>query len=72
MAIELLRDHDLDGVTQHCIKVDCSCGAERIISFQKIKNRDRTQCEQCGCVRSFHISLIEKIESEIVNGPSDQ
>lgn len=65
MAIELLRDHDLDGDTQPCVKWDCSCGAERIIPFQKVKNRDRTSCPECGCIRSFSAVIIQQFEDEL-------
>jgi hypothetical protein len=71
MAIELLREHDLDGVIQSCIKWDCSCGAARVIPFEKFKNRERTSCPQCGCVSSFHAGIIEKLEKELNSDPSD-
>jgi hypothetical protein len=65
MAIELLREYDLDGVTQDCVKWDCSCGSARIIPFQKVKSRERTQCPECGCVRSFSTVIIEQFENEL-------
>jgi len=71
MGIELLRDHDLDGVIQNCVKLDCSCGTERVIPFQKMNDRERTSCPQCGSVRSFHVALIDKFENELNGDPSD-
>lgn len=65
MALELLRNHELDGVIQHCITWNCSCGAVRVIPFLKFKNREKTTCPQCGACSSFHSGIIEKIENEL-------
>jgi len=65
MAIELLRDHELDGASQNCVKWDCSCGAERVITFQKFKSRQSTKCPDCGCYRSFSPAIIEQLENEL-------
>ena len=64
MSIELLREYDLDGITQDCVTWDCSCGTARIIPFQKVKDRERTSCPECGCIRSFSAAIIEKLENE--------
>ena len=72
MGLELLREHELDGITQNCIKWNCSCGAERVITFQQFKDRERTSCPQCGCVSSFHSGIIEKLEKELNSDPSDR
>jgi hypothetical protein len=65
MAIELLRDHDLDGEIQHCVTWNCSCGAARVIPFLKFKARERTPCPQCGCLSSFHSGIIDKLDNEL-------
>ena len=70
MALELLREHELEGITQNCIKWNCSCGAERVIPFQKFKDREKTTCPQCGACSSFHSGIIEKMETELNNSPS--
>ncbi len=64
MATELLRDYELEGVKQNCIKMDCACGSEKIFPFQRIKNRERMVCPQCGCVSSFSASWIDKTDKE--------
>ncbi len=64
MATELLRDHDLEGEKQNCIKMDCACGNEKIFPFERIKNRERMTCPHCGCVSSFSSVWIEKTEKE--------
>jgi hypothetical protein len=64
MATELLRDYDFDGVVQNCIKMDCSCGTAKIFPFQKIKNREKTECPNCGCVSSFSTVWIDKTEKD--------
>ena len=71
MAIELLRDHDLEGTIQNCVTWNCSCGAARVIPFQKLKERERTSCPQCGCFSTFHAGIIDKLEDELNSDPSD-
>jgi hypothetical protein len=71
MGIELLREYDLEGITQNCVKWNCSCGAARVIPFEKVKNREKTSCPQCGCFSSFHSGVIEKLEKELNSEPSD-
>ncbi len=64
MATELLRNYDLDGEKQNCIKLDCACGSEKIFPFERIKKRERMICPNCGCVSSFSTVWIEKTEKE--------
>ena len=70
MALEILREHELDGITQNCIKWNCSCGADRVIPFQKFKDREKTTCPQCGACSSFHSGIIEQMEKELNGDPS--
>jgi hypothetical protein len=67
MAIELLRDHDFEGVKQNCVRWDCSCGNSMVINFQKFKSRQSPKCPQCGCFRSFSPQIIEQFESELLH-----
>ena len=67
MATELLRDYELEGVVQNCIKLDCSCGNPKIFPFEKIRNRERMTCPNCGCVSSFSAPWIEKTEKEFIS-----
>jgi hypothetical protein len=67
MAIVLVRDHELDGAVQNCVKWDCSCGAERFIDFQRFKTRQSNKCPNCGCFRSFSPAIIEQLEKELKN-----
>ncbi len=64
MAIELLRDYELDGEVQNCIKMDCNCGNPKVFPFGKIQKRERMTCPNCGCVSSFSAVWIEKTEKE--------
>jgi hypothetical protein len=65
MAIELLRDHDLDGTIQNCVTWNCSCGETRVITFQALKGRERIPCPQCGCVSTIFSGIIDKLENEL-------
>lgn len=65
MAIVLVRDHVLDGVVQACVKWDCSCGAERFITFQRFQSKQSNKCPNCGCFRSFSPAIIEQLENEL-------
>ncbi len=64
MAIVLLRNHDLEGVAQDCVQMDCACGAVKVFPFSRIKDRERMKCPQCGCVSSFSSIWIDKTEKE--------
>jgi len=70
MAMELLREHELDGIIQNCVTWNCSCGAARVIPFQKLKERERTSCPQCGCISTFHAGIIDKLENELNSDPT--
>jgi hypothetical protein len=65
MALELLRDHELDGIIQNCVTWNCSCGEARVVPFQKIKGREKVPCPQCGCVSTIFSGLIDKLENEL-------
>ena len=65
MSIELLRDYELDGITENCVKWECSCGNPMIIPFQRVKIKQISPCPECGCCRSFSAFIIEKFENEI-------
>ena len=65
MAIELLRDHDLDGTIQNCVTWNCSCGAARVIPFQAFKDREKVPCPQCGCVNTFYSGIIDQLDKEL-------
>ncbi len=64
MATELLRNYELEGEKQNCIKMDCACGSEKIFPFERIKKRERMKCPNCGCVSSFSSVWIEKTDNE--------
>ena len=65
MAIELLREHNFEGVVQNCVKWDCSCGAERVITYDRFKTRQSNKCPSCGCFRSFSPAIVSQFEKEL-------
>lgn len=65
MAIELVKNFELDGVKENCIKWDCSCGEVRFASLIRIKNKNYTPCPECGCIRSFSKAILDQFENEL-------
>jgi len=65
MAIELIKDKEFEGIVQNCVRWDCSCGADRMITFDKFKTRQSPKCPSCGCYRSFSPAIIAEFENEL-------
>lgn len=65
MSIELLRNYELDGDTEDCVKWECSCGTVRIATFHRVKLKQTSSCPECGCFRSFSTAIIKQFENEI-------